>query len=71
MDNEVNKNVEKNTNDNKKKIIMFSAIGGGALIILIILGIVLASIFSGKPSKKKAQDLVKTASWQLLYCWPQ
>ena len=54
----VNQDVEKNLNDEKKKKIMLFSIIGGVTILLLILIIVIFSMMS-KPSKNKAENLVK------------
>lgn len=54
------KDVEKKSIDPKtKKIITFSVIGGVALIVLIVLLILIIGML-GKPSKNKAEDIVKS-----------
>lgn len=55
-----NKDVEKKTMDPKrKKMITFGVIGGAALIVLIIVIALIVSM-AGKPSKSKAEELVKS-----------
>lgn len=54
------KDVEKKSMDPKtKKIITFSIIGGVALIVLVLIIALIVGI-SGKPSKSKSEELVKS-----------
>ena len=48
----------KNEKPKNKKILAFSLVGGIAVIALIIIAIVIAC-FAGKPSKSKAEDVIK------------